>query len=126
MNYSKWILACLLTLFLTNQALAQAPPSNAQPHSHKYRTIFTTAGAAGGFTIGVFAGLAAFDDSTYSERKVWTTAILGGAGGGVGGYFLGRALDKRRDRANAQSQKRVVVAPVLSTDTKGVRLSIAF
>jgi len=49
---------------------------------------------------GLFAGLAAFDDATNSDRKVWTTAILAGVGGAVGGYFLGRALDKRGKSTN--------------------------
>jgi len=54
----------------------------------------------GGFAVGLFAGLAAFDDATNSDRKVWTTAILAGVGGAVGGYFLGRALDKRGKSTN--------------------------
>ena len=95
--------------------------------SHKYRTIFTLAGAGGGFTVGVFAGLAKFDDAINSDRKVWTTAIVGAGGGAVGGYFLGRILDKRRDRADLRSpQRRVQVSPLLSTDTRGLHLSISF
>ena len=43
----------------------------------------------------MFAGLAAFDDSVNSDRKVWTTALVSAAGGAVGGYFIGRAVDKR-------------------------------
>ena len=48
-----------------------------------------------------FAGLAAFYDATNSNRKVWTTAILAGVGGVIGGYLIGRALDKTE---NATSQ----------------------
>jgi len=56
--------------------------------------MFTVIGAAGGFAVGLFAGLSAFDDAVNSEKKVTTTAVLSAAGGGVGGFFLGRALDK--------------------------------
>jgi hypothetical protein len=49
----------------------------------------------GGFVVGLVAGLTVFDDATNSDRKVWTAALLSAAGGAVGGYFLGRALDKR-------------------------------
>jgi len=49
--------------------------------------------------MGLLAGLAAFDDSVNSDQKVWTTAIASGVGGAIGGYFLGRALDKRHKTA---------------------------
>ena len=73
-------------------AFGQASPPSGE--SHKYRTIFTVAGGAGGFAVGLFAGLAVFDDATNSDRKVWTTAILAAIGGSIGGYFLGRAWDR--------------------------------
>ena len=39
-------------------------------------------------------------DAINSDRKVWTTAALSAVGGAVGGYFLGRALDKRQKKTN--------------------------
>jgi hypothetical protein len=63
--------------------------------SHKFRTIFTIVGGGGGFALGVFAGIGAFDDSINASRKITTTALITAAGGAVGGYFIGRALDKR-------------------------------
>jgi hypothetical protein len=62
---------------------------------HKYRTVFAVAGGGGGFALGAVGGLAAFDDATNSDRKVWTTAVFSAVGGAVGGYFLGRAFDRR-------------------------------
>ena len=50
--------------------------------------------------MGLGAGIAAFDDAINSDRKVWTTAALSAVGGAVGGYFLGRALDKRTKKTN--------------------------
>ena len=87
----RWILCVLLVGVTSTLALGQqsSPPSR---ESHKYRTLLTLAGG-GGFAVGLFAGLAVFDDATNSDRKVWTTAILTGIGGSIGGYFLGRALD---------------------------------
>ena len=126
MYHSKWILVLVLVLASSSESLAQQPATNAGP-SHKYRTILTISGAAGGFASGVYLGLAKFDDAPYSERKVTTTAIIGGVGGAVGGYFLGRVFDRRRDRARAQSVTRSLdIAPIVSTDEKGVRLAFSF
>ena len=75
----------------------QAPTPGSE--SHKYRAIGTLAGAGGGFTLGVFAGIGAFDDAINADRKVWTTALIAAAGGAVGGYFLGRAVDKSRKKS---------------------------
>src|SRR5262249_14201949 len=83
----------LLVFFAGNEVHSQVPAAKAE--SHKYRTVFTLVGGGGGFALGVFAGLAAFDDSVNSDRKVWTAALVSAAGGAVGGYFIGRSIDKR-------------------------------
>ena len=75
-----------------SSALAQAPAS----HSSKGTVAWTVAGAGGGFGIGLWAGLTKFDDSINSDRKVWTTAIVGAAVGGVTGYFIARSRAHRR------------------------------
>jgi hypothetical protein len=95
----RWILYILLVGVTSTSAFGQqsSAPSG-EPHKH--RTILTLAGGGGGFAVGLFAGLAVFDDATNSDRKVWTTAILAGVGGAIGGYFLGRALDRRSKAAN--------------------------
>jgi len=87
-------------ILLTATGTFAQPPAPKSEESHKYRTILTLAGGGGGFALGVFAGLAAFDDAVSSDRKVWTTAALSAAGGAVGGYFLGRALDKRKKKTD--------------------------
>ena len=86
----------IVALINAGSAFGQQPAS--QNESHKNRTVFTLVGAGGGFALGLFTGLAAFDDSVNSDRKVWTTALLSAAGGGVGGYFIGRSLDKRKTK----------------------------
>jgi membrane associated rhomboid family serine protease len=113
------MLAAVLTLAISNNAVAQ--------QSTTHRKLFTIAGAGGGFTVGLFTGLAKFDDAINSDRKVWTAAIAGGAGGAVGGYFLGRALDKRRDsKKQPPVVQKVAVFPIISKDIKGINLSISF
>jgi 4-amino-4-deoxy-L-arabinose transferase-like glycosyltransferase len=54
------------------------------------RVIWTIVGAGAGFAAGVFIGLNKFDDAFNSDRKVWTTAIVGAIGGGVAGALLSR------------------------------------
>jgi hypothetical protein len=104
MRMRSIVWAALLSVAFAALSFGQQPAARG-PESQKYRTIFTIAGGGGGFTLGVIAGIGAFDDSTYASRKVWTTALISAAGGAVGGYFLGRALDKRG------KGKKVVQAP---------------
>jgi hypothetical protein len=87
----------VVALFSWDSAFAQQPAPKTQ-ESHRYRTIFTVIGGAGGFAVGVFAGIVAFDDAVNSERKASMTAAASAVGGAVGGYFLGRALDKRKKK----------------------------
>jgi hypothetical protein len=54
------------------------------------RVLWTVVGAAAGFGAGVFLGLAKFDDAINSDRKVWTTALLSAAAGGIAGNLLSR------------------------------------
>lgn len=70
---------------------AQAPSAN----SSRGTVTWTIAAAGGGFGIGLWAGLTKFDDAVNSERKVWTTAIVGAAVGGVAGYLIGRSRAAR-------------------------------
>ena len=107
MNRKTWMLKTMkdrlviitaLVLFTWSNTFAQSTPKKEE--SHKYRTILTLAGGGGAFALGVFVGLNAFDDAVNSDRKLWTTALISAAGGAVGGYFLGRALDKRKKKTD--------------------------
>lgn len=99
---ARIVVCCVLMVFTWESAFAQQP-GGSSGESSKNRILFTIVGGAGGFAVGLFAGLAAFDDSPNSESKVTLTAALGGVGGAVGGYFLGRSFDK-------QSKKKVVTS----------------
>jgi len=56
--------------------------------------IWTAIGAGAGFAAGVFIGLNKFDDAVYADRKIWTTAIIGAAAGGVAGALLSRNVGR--------------------------------
>lgn len=112
----------------TEPAQAAAGPS--APRSH--RAIWTAVGAGAGFGLGVLAGLHWFDDALFAERKIWTTAMISAAAGGVAGNLLSRP------RASAPSGPRTtppvpvgtrrttVVVPVLGPRTVGFVYSTRF
>ena len=67
-----------------------SPPSKASADSGSKRVLWTIVGIGAGFGAGLFLGLNAFDDSINSDRKVWTSALVGAAAGGLAGNLLGR------------------------------------
>jgi hypothetical protein len=118
-------LLALLVVFTARNAFAQ---QTAAPNadSHKYRTILTVAGAAGGFATGFYIGRAAYDTPD-SHRKVWTAAAISGAVGGAGGYLIGWAIDNRRNRNQISlGSDKFSVTPLLTKDTKALQFSVAF
>jgi hypothetical protein len=74
----------------TGRERGQSRGSNATSNATRTRVIWTVIGAGAGFAAGVYLGFAKFDDATYAERKIWTSAIVGAAAGGVGGALLSR------------------------------------
>jgi hypothetical protein len=55
---------------------------------------WTLVGIGAGFAAGLFIGLSAFDDSINSDRKVWTSAIVGAAAGGLAGGLISRNVSR--------------------------------
>ena len=98
---SRWLAAVLVL------ALGSTPAVHADGGS---RAAWTAVGAGGGFGIGVWAGLTAFDDAINSDRKVWTSAIVGAGAGAVAGYLIGRARDDR-SRPSPSIRRPVAVEP---------------
>lgn len=87
----KGIAGALLICTLCSGTTAAAQTVGGGADLRRNRTaLWTAVGAAAGFGVGVWAGLRAFDDAIDSDRKVWTTAILSAAGGGVAGLLIGR------------------------------------
>jgi hypothetical protein len=52
----------------------------------KWTLIGAAAGAAAGFGLG----FRWYDDAVYSERKIWSSTVLGGGVGGAIGFGIGR------------------------------------
>jgi len=77
------------------------------------KVLWTVVGAGAGFAAGVFLGLNKFDDAIDSDRKVWTTAIVGAAAGGVAGALIGR-------KAAGPSVKVERGAPLARPDSLGI------
>lgn len=81
-------------LSLPSHALAQsradapAPPPRAS--SPAARLVWTLIGGGIGFGAGLLLGFSKFDDATYAERKIMTTALIGAAIGGVAGAVLSK------------------------------------
>jgi hypothetical protein len=71
-------------------ALASVSVAHAQSRA---RVLWTASGAGAGFGVGLWAGLSAFDDAVDSDRKVWTSAIVGAGVGAVVGYLVARSID---------------------------------
>lgn len=64
-------------------------------HARAERKIGKIIGTAGGAGAGFLAGLVLSDDDAIeSGRKMTRNVIIGAVAGGVGGYFLGRTLDR--------------------------------
>ena len=61
--------------------------------------VWTSVGTAAGFGAGLYIGLAVFDDARNSDRKVWTSAAVGGGVGALAGYLVARI--RRDDRRHA-------------------------
>ena len=92
----------VLTL-LASSSVVRADERNASASDRGFRPVWTAIGAGAGFGLGVWAGLTKFDDAINSDRKVWTTAIVSAAVGGVLGFLV--------DRHQARSSNPSTVTP---------------
>jgi hypothetical protein len=82
------------------QTTTSQAPANHSGRSTAKKVMWISIGATAGFFTGVLLGLEWFDDALYSDRKVWTTAIVGGIAGGVTAGLIAR------DNARPQSKAR--------------------
>lgn len=92
----RWVVVSLIV------ALSPVHAGYAQSRG---QVVWTISGAGAGFGIGLWAGLSAFDDAVNSDRKVWTSAIVGAGVGAVAGYLIGRA---RRDQTHPSAGATVM------------------
>ena len=78
------------------------------------RIVWTLVGMGAGFGAGLFLGLNAYDDSVNSDRKVWTSALVGAAAGGLAGNLLSRNGGRSPNLGVKRAAKRQVDAPAAS------------
>lgn len=71
-----------------------APVPRTTAGSSTKRVVWTLVGIGAGFGAGLFIGLHAFDDAVNSDRKVWTSAIVGAAAGGLAGGLLSKNVGR--------------------------------
>lgn len=87
-----WALVVLVSLLVQPAAWAHpatedAPRAQKGPSTAK-RVVWTLIGAGIGFGAGLMLGLQQFDDAIDSDRKVWTSALVGAGAGGVAGALI--------------------------------------
>jgi hypothetical protein len=125
----RFVAMFVLVSLMSGLAFGQSSTA-ATKESHTYRTVMTIAGAGGGFAAGAFIGLTVFDDAVNSDRKAWTTAIACAAGGGVGGFFIGRALDHRKRKTAGLTipigTAELQIAPKVGRSLRGIQLAMKF
>ncbi|HEX6324900.1 MAG TPA: hypothetical protein VFZ36_14320 [Vicinamibacterales bacterium] len=81
------VLALPAPALAQSRADARAPSRAASPAA---RVAWTLIGGGIGFGAGLLLGFSKFDDATYAERKIMTTALIGAAIGGVAGAVLSK------------------------------------
>ena len=84
MAMRKTLVIALLVASVTPAAAQNGSrASNSSNSSAGRRVGWALVGAAAGFGLGAWYGLHKFDDAVNSDRKVWTSAIVGAVVGGV-------------------------------------------
>ena len=84
----------LLVCALAAPAVAQGAGTKPPERHTRTRIAWTLGGIGIGFGAGTYVGFKKFDQATYAERKIWTTAITCAAAGGVIAFLLTRGRDK--------------------------------
>ena len=86
-----------LAVLLVAPGVSRAQSS---PSLSRHAPAWIAVGIGSGFGVGLWTGLTAFDDSTDSDRKVWTTAVVSATAGGLLTYLITR---RRNDRQHGAS-----------------------
>jgi hypothetical protein len=90
-------IAFALAVLLVAPGVARAQST---PSLSRHTPAWIAVGIGIGFGVGLWTGLTAFDDSTNSDRKVWTTAVVSASAGGLLAYLITR---RRKDRQHGAS-----------------------
>ena len=81
------------------------PATRTTAGSSSKRVMWTLVGIGAGFGAGLLIGLNAFDDSINSDQKVWTSALVGAAAGGLAGGLLSRNVGRAPQVRTADSSR---------------------
>jgi hypothetical protein len=100
----------------------RSPPAPKASSTTK-RVAWTLAGIGAGFAAGLFIGLNAFDDSINSDRKVWTSAIVGAAAGGLAGGLISRSVGREPQLKGTASPRLQMPLPVAPWKSAGLSTS---
>jgi hypothetical protein len=101
----RFVGAALMALVTMSAVVSADEGATAAARNRPFKPIWTLAGIGAGFGAGLWAGLSAFDDSTNSDRKVWTTALVGAAAGGILGYLV----DRHRAKPHVTTQRQLTL-----------------
>ena len=92
MRHRVWCLVVLVSVLFQPVAranpAAEETPQGQRGSSTAKRVVWTLIGAGIGFGAGLMFGLRQFDDAIDSDRKVWTSALVGAGAGGVAGALI--------------------------------------
>ena len=114
------VLGLVLLGSIAFQSVAAAAPSGEEPQAQRRssstgkRVVWTLIGAGVGFGAGLLIGLNKFDDATNSDRKVWTSALVGAGAGGVAGALLSGRGSSSSSSALSEHPIMQVRGPALS------------
>ena len=87
---SRRLVSPLVLALLICSSAVHADQGSGASRDRGFRPVWTSIGAGAGFGLGAWAGLTKFDDAINSDRKVWTTAIVSAAVGGILGFLVDR------------------------------------
>ena len=98
MNRRLIVLVLIAGIGVGSVASAQVQPAPPRSSNGVAPSVagWTAVGAGAGFGLGLYVGFLAFDQATYAERKITTTAVVGAVAGAVGGYLIGRIRQENR------------------------------
>ncbi len=79
--------------FTKPELLSRSPRESVRKvtrHKSRHTAAWVGGMAAAGLGSGFLLGFRAFDDATFAERKIGTTALVGAGAGAAAGYALSR------------------------------------
>lgn len=83
----------IILIFAAPVVVHSATQSNEPPQRKSHKWLIPV-GAGVGFGLGLLLGFRAYDEAINSDQKIWTSAIVGGAIGGIGGWVASRRMDR--------------------------------